>query len=430
MKYENINNQLFVENRARFKQLMRPNSIAIFFSNDEVTRSADQVFAFRQNPDLFYLSGIDQEQTILVLYPDYVVQENRELLFVRQTNELIAIWEGHKYTKAEATETSGITKVLWTDEFENVLTEMLFAADTIYLNSNENSRAVGLLPSGELRQGLALRKKYPLHHYERAQPLMKNLRMIKSEAEIALLQRACDITEKAFRRILQIVKPGVMEYEIEAEITHEFIRNRATGHGYSPIIASGKNACVLHYIENNKPCRDGDVLLMDFGAEYANYSADLTRCIPVNGKFSPRQKAVYNAVLRAHRFATSMIKQDTNPHVYLKEVQSFIESECVMLGLFTKEDIAKQNPAQPLFRKYFMHGVSHHLGIDVHDLSDRNAHFKKGMVLTNEPGIYILDEGLGIRIENDYWITENGNFDLMKNIPIEAEEIEDLMHSN
>jgi len=429
MKYDKINSSLFIENRARFKKQMKANSIAIFFSNDEMPRSADQTFAFRQNPDLFYLSGIDQEQTILVMFPDYVLQENREILFVRRTSELIAIWEGHKFTLDEAREMSGVQKVMWTDDFDSIIGEMIFAASHVYLNSNENARANFSVISGELRNGLSLKKKFPLHEYLRAQPIMKDLRMIKSEAETALLQRACDITEKAFRRILKMIRPGVMEYEIEAEITHEFLINKATGHGYSPIIASGRNACVLHYIENNKVCNDGDVLLMDFGAEYANYSADITRCVPVNGKFTQRQKAVYNAVLRAHRFATSMIIEGTNPQAYLKEVQKFIESECIGLGLFSKAEVEQQDAGNPLFRKYFMHGVSHHLGLDVHDLSDRNTNFKQGMVLTNEPGIYILAENLGIRIENDILITADGNFDLMRNVPIEAEEIEDIMNS-
>lgn len=429
MKYEKINNLLFIENRARFVQQMKPNSIAIFFSNDEMPRSADQFFAFRQNPDLFYLSGIDQEQTILVLFPDYVLQENREILFVRRTNELIAIWDGHKFSQEEAQSYSGIKKVLWTEDFESVINEMIFAAENIYLNSNENARANSAVLSGDLRSGLLLKNKFPLHNYLRAQPILKAQRMIKSEIEIALLQRACDITEKAFRRILTMIRPGVMEYDIEAEITHEFLINKATGHGYSPIIASGRNACVLHYVENNKQCNGGDVILMDFGAEYANYSADITRCVPVNGKFSIRQKQVYNAVLRAQRFATSMLIEGTNPQQYLKEVQKFIESECIELGLFSKAEVEQQNVEAPLFRKYFMHGVSHHLGLDVHDLSDRNGNFKQGMVLTNEPGIYILAENLGIRLENDILITNTGNFDLMRNVPIEAEEIEDLMHS-
>ena len=429
MKYDPINPELFKLNRARFVKEMAPNSIAIFNSNDMMPRNGDAYFPFRQNSDLFHLCGIDQEETILVLYPDCIKDGFHELLFIKQTNEHIAIWEGHKYTKAEATETSGIDKVLWLDEVDRVLNEMILLADTVYLNTNENDRYVHEVETRDYRFAKMVRSKYPAHEVKRSQPIMKKLGMIKSDFEVDLIRTCCDITDKAFRRVLGFVKPGVWEYEIEAEITHEFLKNRATGHGYTPIIGSGRNACVLHYIDNNQQCKDGDVLLMDFGAEYANYTADLSRSIPVNGTFSERQRAVYSAVLTVMKEARNMLRPGTNIEAYHKEVGKVMEHELIGLGLLDKEKVAKQDPKKPLYKKYFMHGTSHHLGLDVHDLALRYAEFQPGMVFTCEPGIYILEEELGVRIENDILVTDGDPVDLMASIPVEVEEIEEIMNA-
>jgi Xaa-Pro aminopeptidase len=427
IRYETIGAGLFIENRKRFAALLKPKAVAIINSNDEMPRSADQNFVFRQNSDLFYLTGIDQEDTALFLFPDAPTPEQREILFVRRTNEHIAVWEGHKYTKEEARAQSGIQTIFWYDEFYTAITRLMLAADTIYYNSNENPRYVSDVQYRDLRLLAEMRNRYPLHKYERAAPLLTQLREVKSPAEIALMQKAIDITEKAFRRLLSFVKPGVAEYEIEAEITHEFIRNRSNGHAYTPIIASGKNACVLHYIANNGVCNDGELILMDFGSDYGNYISDLTRCIPVNGKFSPRQKEVYNAVLRVMRQATAMLTVGNTFATYNKAVGAIMEQELIGLGLLKAEDVAKQDPAAPLYKRYFMHGTSHFLGIDVHDVGDYNAPFRAGNCFSCEPGIYIPEEGLGIRIENNILITDNGPVDLMANIPVEIDEIEALM---
>ncbi len=427
MKYIAIDSALYIENRKRFIAKMKPNSMAIFVSNDEVPRSADATYTWRQNPDLFYLSGIDQEQTMLILFPDCPNPKMREVLFLRKTSEHIAIWEGHKYTKEEGKTASGIENIVWYDSFESTLHVLLTYAQTIYLNQNDHDRAVTGVDSRELRFAKELKSNYPLHTYERSAPMMHALRAIKSPLEIASMQTACDITEKAFRRVLGFVKPGVWEYEIEAEIIHEFIRNRASGHAYNPIIASGPSACVLHYVENNRQCKDGDVILMDFGSEYGNYNSDLTRCIPVNGKFTARQRAVYDAVLRVMKYAKTMLRPGTRYEEYVKNVGLAMEEELILLGLIDAAAVKVQDPENPLYKKYFMHGTSHYLGLDVHDVGYRYAQFEAGMVFTCEPGIYIPEEGLGIRLENDILLTENGNFDLMGNIPLEAEEIEDLM---
>lgn len=427
IRYETIEADLFIENRKRFAALLKPKAVAIINSNDEMPRSADQNFVFRQNSDLFYLTGIDQEDTALFLFPDAPTPEQREILFVRRTNEHIAVWEGHKYTKEEARAQSGIQTIFWYDEFYTAITRLMLAADTIYYNSNENPRYVSDVQYRDLRLLAEMRNRYPLHKYERAAPLLTQLREVKSPTEIALMQKAIDITDKAFRRLLSFVKPGVAEYEIEAEITHEFIRNRSNGHAYTPIIASGKNACVLHYIANNGMCSDGELILMDFGSDYANYISDLTRCIPVNGKFSPRQKDVYNAVLRVMRQATAMLTVGNTFAAYNKAVGAIMEQELISLGLLKAEDVAKQDPAAPLYKRYFMHGTSHFLGIDVHDVGDYNTPFRAGNCFSCEPGIYIPEEGLGIRIENNILITDNGPLDLMANIPIEIDEIEALM---
>ncbi len=427
MKYEAISKKLFSENRKKFTAHLLPDSIAIFNSNDEMPRNGDGAFPFRQNSDLFWLSGIDQEQTILVIAPNHPLPEYREILFVRKTNEHIAVWEGHKYTKEEAREASGIQHVYWVDDFQAMLPVMMHHSLNVYINLNENDRFVTEVPYRDERFSLELKNKYPNHQYHRSGLVMAKLRSIKSQTEVELLSVACDITDKAFRRILKFVKPGVMEYEIEAEITHEFIRNRANGHAYSPIIASGASACVLHYTENNRACKDGDVILLDFGAEYANYAADLTRSIPVNGKFTKRQRDVYNAVLRVMRAATKMLVVGNTIPKYHEEVGRVMEQELIGLGLLNADDLKKQDAKQPLYKKYFMHGTSHFLGLDVHDIGNRYVPMQAGNVFTCEPGIYIPEENLGIRIENDILITEKGPVDLMAKIPVEADEIEQMM---
>ncbi len=427
MKYFAIDSKLFIENRKRFAASLKPNSIALFVSNDILPTNADGAMGFVQNSDLFYLTGVDQEETILLIYPDAKNGAHKEVLFVRETNETIAIWEGAKLTKEQATATSGIKNVMWVHGFEAFLKTVIFQAEHIYLNSNEHSRRYIDTETAEMRFNKNIISKFPLHKVERSAPIMHKLRAIKSSYEVALIQQACNITEKGFRRLLGFVKPGVMEYEIEAELVHEFVRNRSRGFAYGPIIASGGNACVLHYVDNNKECKAGDVILLDVAAEYANYASDLTRCVPVSGKFTPRQKEVYNAVLRVMRAATKMLVVGNTIPEYHKAVGHLMEKELVDLGLITLDDIKNQNPEWPAYKKYFMHGTSHFLGLDVHDVGDFNRPLEAGMVFTCEPGIYIPQENLGIRIENDILITANGPDDLMKNIPIEADEIEALM---
>ena len=429
MKYSPISKTLFTNNRKNFVSRTIPGSIAIFHANDEYPRSGDQAFLFKQNPDFFYLTGIDQEQSILVLYPDCPNKAYKEVLFLRQTSEHIAIWEGHKYTKEEAREASGIESVYWLHEYDTILHGIINYAEHIYINTNENDRYAHQVPYRDLRMYEALKAKYPLHKYERAALILRDLRVVKSAIEIELTQKACDITNDAFVRVLKFLKPGVTEYEIEAEIIHEFITQRATGHAYSPIIASGKNANVLHYVDNNQVCKDGDVVLFDWAAEYANYNADMSRSVPVNGRYTPRQRAVYDAVLRVMRQATSMIVAGTVLNDYQEEVGKIMTSELIGLGLLDRHDVEKQDPKAPLYKKYFMHGTSHHLGLDVHDFASRYKDFEIGNILTCEPGIYIPEEGLGIRIENNILITADGNRDLMANIPVEAEHIEEIMNS-
>jgi Xaa-Pro aminopeptidase len=428
MKYTAPDASLFVLNRKNFAQRLKPKSIAIFNANDEQLRSGDQNFAFKQNPDLYYLSGIDQEQSILILFPDCPNPLYREVLFLRQTNDHIKVWEGHKYTKEGAQQASGIQQIFWLDEFWTVLQSIIHYAENIYLNTNENDRSVYEVPYRDLRFIQQLKERYPLHQYERSALILRDLRPVKSEIEVQLTKKACEITRDAFVRVLKFTKPGVTEYEIEAEIIHEFIRQRATGHAYNPIIASGPNANILHYNDNNQVCKAGDVILFDFGAEYANYNADMSRSIPVSGRFSPRQKEVYNAVLRVMRAATKLLVSGTIWNEYHDEVGRIMEAELIGLGLLDKQAVVKQNPAAPLYKKYFMHGTSHHLGIDVHDFASRYKAFEVGNILTCEPGIYIPEEGLGIRIENNILITKNGNIDLMADIPVEVEELEDIMN--
>jgi len=429
MKYNPIDNSLYINNRKNFVKHLKPNSVAVFNSNDLMPTNADGLMPFRQNNDLLYLSGVDQEESILVIAPNASNPKHREILFVKETSELIAIWEGEKLDKAAATKQSGVETVYWLSQFESIFHTLITEAEHIYLNQNEHLRAITTVETRDDRFRKDCKTKYPDHEYERLAPIMRKLRPIKSQLEIDTIQHACNITEKGFRRLLNFVKPGVMEYELEAELMHEFLRNRSKGFAYEPIIASGFNACVLHYVENNKECKAGDVILLDVGAEYANYASDMTRCIPVSGKFTERQKQVYNAVLRVMKGATAMLTPGTLHNEYHEEVGKMMESELIGLGLLDKHDVAKQDAANPLYRKYFMHGTSHHMGLDVHDVEERNRPFEAGMVLTVEPGIYIREESLGIRLENDVLITENGQHDLMANIPLEAEEIEDLMNS-
>ena len=429
MKYLPIDKELFISNRKNFVKRIKDNSIAVFHSNDEFPRNGDQTFVFKQSADFFYLTGIDQEQSILVLYPDCPNPLYKEVLFLRQTNEHIAVWEGHKYTKEEARTASGIENVQWLSEYDAILHSIINYADNIYINTNENDRYSHSVPYRDIRMYEQLRQKYPLHHYQRSAVILRDLRSVKSDIEVQLIKKACEITRDTFVRVLKFVKPGVTEYEIEAETTHEFLRQRATGHGYSPIIASGPNANVLHYIDNNQVCEDGDVILLDFGAEYANYNGDMTRSIPVSGRFTKRQRDVYDAVLRVMKSATGMIKAGAVLTEYQEEVGKIMTSELIGLKLLDKHDVEKQDPKMPLYKKYFMHGTSHHLGLDVHDFANRYNPFEVGNILTCEPGIYIPAEGLGIRLENDILITKEGNIDLMADIPLEAGHIEEIMNS-
>jgi len=429
MKYHRIDRELFIANRAKFIQHMTSNTLAVFNSNDIYPISSDATMPFQQHRDIFYLSGVDQEESILVLFPTASNPAHREVLFLRETNETIAIWEGEKLTKAKALETSGIKTVYWLTQFPTIFKQLMAEAQGIYLNTNEHLRANTEVETREDRFIKQVKTDYPAHHVYKSAPILHKTRSIKEAAELTLMQTACDITEKGFRRVLDFVKPGVWEYEIEAEFAHEFLRNRSQGFAYTPIIASGKNACVLHYIENNQQCQDGDVMLLDVGAEYANYSSDLTRCIPVNGRFTPRQKAVYNAVLHVKNEATKLLVPGTIMAEYHKQVGTLMEEQLVNLGLISMEDIKSQDPAWPAYKKYFMHGTSHFLGLDTHDVGLWHEPIQANMVFTVEPGIYIPAEGLGIRLEDDVVVQASGQpHNLMRNIPIEAEAIEDLMN--
>lgn len=429
MRYDAFPADLFVKNRAKLTFALAPKSIVILSSNDIMPTNADGTMGFKQQTDLFYLTGIDQEETLLILYPDAPEEHLKEILFVKETSELIAIWEGHKLTKKEATEISGIKNVQWAENFDAILKTIIYSAESVYLHANEHIRNASLVETQNDRLAKKIKENYPLHAINRLAPLLNTIRMVKESAELEALQKAIDITEKAFRRVLSFTKPGVSEFEIEAEFIHEFIKRRSGGFAYTPIIASGANACVLHYISNELPCQDGDLLLLDVGACYGNYNADMTRTIPVNGRFSPRQKEVYLAVQSVLDFASGLMKPGIFWVDYQKEVERFMEGQLIDLGLFSRKDVEKQNPNAPLFKKYFMHGVAHHLGLDVHDVWDKYKPFEVGMVLTCEPGIYIREEGLGIRLENNLLITENGTDNLMKHIPIHWEEIEQLMQA-
>lgn len=428
MRYQQIDPKLFIDNRKKLREKLKPNSIAIFYANDEMPRNGDLAYQFRQNSDLFYLTGIDQEETMLIIFPDSPIPKYREVLFVKRTDEQIAIWEGEKYTQEQASETSGIETVLWNEHFDKIRNMLINYADTIYLNLNENDRAQTEVPYKDLRSAKEIQDTFPLHNYERLGPIMSSLRSIKSELEIDQMQQAVNITDKAFRTVLDNVKPGLMEYEIEALMSYEFTRHGASGFAYEPIVASGQDACVLHYTKNDKECKDGDILLMDFGAEYANYAADITRTIPVNGRYTKRQKEVYNAVLKVMKEAMQMLTPGTVLSEYNQEVGKLVEKELVQLGILSQKEIDKQDPNNPLFRKYFMHGTSHFIGLDTHDIGNRYEPIQSGMAFTVEPGIYIRDENIGVRIENDVIVTDNGVSDLAKDIPIEADEIEELMN--
>ena len=430
MKYLPIDSQLFVKNRRKFAAEMKPNSLAIFNSNDIYPVSADSTLPFAQHRDIFYLSGVDQEESILLIFPDAPYENQREILFLKETSAHIAIWEGEKLTKQRAFEVSGIKTVYWLQEFEKVLFELMTYADTIYINTNEHYRATIETETREARFVKWWKDKYPAHAVAKSNPILQRLRSVKEQEEIDLMQIACNITEKGFRRLLPFVKPGVTEYEIEAELIHEFIRNRSKGFAYTPIIASGNNANVLHYIENNQECKAGDLILMDVAAEYANYSSDMSRTIPVSGKFNKRQADVYNAVLRIKNDAADMLVPGTIWKDYHVEVGKMMTSELLGLGLLDKADVQNEDKEWPAYKKYFMHGTSHHIGLDTHDYGLLREPMQANMIFTVEPGIYIPEEGFGIRLEDNFVIQPSGEpLNLMKNIPIEIDEIETLMNA-
>ena len=426
MKYSQINPNLFINNRNLLSAKLEENSIAIFNANDIMPTNSDGTMPFKQNSDLFWLSGVDQEESVLAIVKNN--NQVEEILFLKETNEHIAIWEGAKLDKELAQKNSGVEKIYWLNQMDEVLNINIEKANKVYLNKNIHSRSTSEVETRDDRFRKTLTKRHPKKEIVEVAPIMHELRFIKSEIEIELMKHACDITEKGLRRILPIIKPGIMEYQIEAELMHEFLSNRSAGFAYQPIIGSGVDSCVLHYIDNNKICKDGDILLMDFGAEYANYASDLTRTVPVNGRFSERQKNVYNAVHRVMKEATNMLRPGTDHKKMQQEVIKIMEEELINLGLFDKEDVKRQDPSKPMYKKYFMHGTSHSLGLDVHDVGDTSTPMQPGMVFTCEPGIYIREEGIGIRLENDVLVTSGDPNDLMKNIPIDYQEIESLMN--
>lgn len=427
VRYESISPEFFLKNRHHLCGLLKPKSIVILQSNDIYPTNADGSMSFKQNSDLFYLTGVDQEETTLVLMPDAKDPKEREILFLKETSELIAIWEGEKLTKEQARTATGIERVEWSSSFEAFLHRMVPQADHIYLATNEHLRANVVVETQNARFIKTCQARYPLHRYERLAPLLHQLRMTKAPEEIKMLQQACDITEAGFRRVLGFIQPGVGEWEIEAELLHEFVRRGSRGFAYGPIIGSGKNACVLHYLENDKVCQDGEMVLMDVAAEYGGWASDLTRTVPVNGKFTKRQREVYESVLRVFHGANQVLRPGNTPMEYQKQVIELMERELVHLGLFSAKEARQQGPDKALVKKYFMHGTSHHLGLDVHDVCPPHEPFAEGMVFTIEPGIYIREEALGVRLENDFLIGEKANIDLMARIPIEADEIETLM---
>ena len=429
MRYESIAPEFFIRNRANLRGLLKANSIVILHSNDIYPTNADGTMAFKQNSDLFYLTGVDQEGTTLILMPDAIDPKEREILFVKETSDLIAVWEGDKLTKEQARAATGVQRVEWSHLFDELLQRVIPQADHIYLATNEHLRAVVTTETRSARFVRDCQARFPLHRYERLAPLLHRLRIIKDQEELKYLQHACDITEAGFRRLLGFIKPGVGEWEIEAELLHEFVRRGSRGFAYSPIIGTGKNACVLHYVENDKICQDGDMVLLDVAAEYGGWASDLTRTIPVNGKFTPRQRDVYNAVLRVFRGANDILRPGNTPMEYQQQVIELMERELVHLGLFSAKEALAQGPEKLLVKRYFMHGTSHHLGLDVHDVCPPHEPFAEGMVFTIEPGIYIREESMGVRLENDVVIGKDKNFDLMHNIPIDVEEIEELMNT-
>jgi Xaa-Pro aminopeptidase len=429
MRYNPLPVDFFRQNRERFSQQLKPNALAVFHANDKMPKSADQEFQLWQNSDLYYLTGIDQEESILVLFPEHPQPEMRALLFLRKTSPEIAVWEGAKLTKEEARELTGISSVYWLEDFDKIFPTLMNRASACYVNMNEHDRFSSEVPYKDLRFAREIQNRYPAHELERANPIMKDLRAVKQDEEIAYMQHATDITKSAFERVLKFVKPGVKEYEIEAEITHEFIRSGAQGHSYDPIVASGGNACVLHYITNDDVCKDGETILFDFGASYAHYAADMSRVIPVNGRFTQRQKAVYQSVEEVFRQA----KQHLVPGAKIRDIQeavtNLIGEELIKLEVLSGEKQGSKEDYKAAVKKYFPHGVSHHLGLDVHDIPDRERPLEAGMVLTCEPGIYLPDEGIGVRLENDIMVTNNGPYDLMEHIPMMPDQIEDIMNS-
>ncbi|MFM2362483.1 MAG: hypothetical protein RLZZ316_1385 [Bacteroidota bacterium] len=427
MKYDRLNPELFKKNRQRFTALMEKNAIAIFNSNDELPSNGDALHKFKQNTDLYWLTGIEQEDSMLVLFPDNPDPKYREVLVLVRPNELKEKWDGHRLRANEGRAISGIETILWLDSLDALLQTWIHLADSIYLNTNENDRKANLVPVRDYRFIEQMKLRFPLHQYKRSARIMKEVRAIKTSFEVEVIQKAIDITEVAFKRLLQFIKPGVMEYEIEAEIFHSFLMQKATGPAYGSILASGDRARTLHYVSNNQECKDGELILMDFGAEYGGYCADLTRTVPVNGKFTRRQKQVYNACLHLHNYAKSLLKPGITIVDYTDKVGEEATQQFLKIGLLKKTDIKNEDKENRAYRKYLYHGISHHLGIDVHDLGTRTAPIKAGMVFTIEPGIYIEEEKMGVRIENNFWITKNGNKDLMTNIPITAEDIETLM---
>ncbi len=430
MRYRPLSASFYSNNRTRFCQALKPKSLAVFNSNDIYPISADSTMPFEQHRDIFYLSGIDQEETVLVLFPDAIEKKHQEILFIRETNDHIAVWEGAKLTKGQATALSGIQTVYWLQDFERVFQELSTQCDTFYLNTNEHYRQAVETQTREDRFIRWCKEKYPAHSTGKSNPILQQLRSVKAEEEIEQIQQACDITEKGFRRVLSFIQPGVWEYEIEAELAHEFIRNSSKGFAYTPIIASGNNANVLHYTQNNQQCKAGDLVLMDVAAEYGNYSSDLTRTVPVSGTFTPRQKAVYNAVLHVKKEATKMLVPGTIWKEYHVEVGKIMTAELLKLGLLDKADIQNETPEKPAYKKYFMHGTSHHMGLDTHDYGLLHLPMVAQMVFTVEPGIYLPEEGFGVRLEDDVVIQKTGApLNLMASIPIEAEEIETLMNT-
>jgi len=427
MKNLPLNPEIFITNRKRFVEKMKPNSIAIFVSNDEVPSNGDALYHFKQNSDLYWLSGIHQEDSMVILYPDNPDKKFREVLVLVRPNELKEKWDGKRLRKEEATAISGIKTIIWVDSIDGLLQVWVHLADTIYLDTNENDRKASLVRTRDYRFVDEMKARYPLHQYDRAAKIMKELRAVKTEHEIEVVKKAIEITGNTFRRVMQFVRPGVMEYEVEAEIVHSFLSQRADGEAYGSIIASGDRARTLHYVSNNQECKDGELLLMDFGALYGGYAADLTRTIPVNGVFTARQREVYNACLHLHDYAKSLLKPGISIIDYTEKVGDEATMQFMKIGLLKEEDFKNEDPENRAYRKYLYHGISHHLGIDVHDLGTRTEPIQEGMLFTVEPGIYIEEEGIGIRIENNVWITKNGNVDLFEGIPITVEEIEAAM---